>query len=100
MHLLDCGAWVEAARQKQIERFADRDVPFNAAIPAGRVLEFCDMTPMAKDLFKETIDKQSLSTRSMDRLAKSHGRSPTSPEPSKLSRRIFQKHVASSWVEC
>jgi magnesium chelatase family protein len=63
-------AWVEAARNRHLERFAGTDVPFNAAIPAGRVLEFCDMTPMAKDLFKETIDKQSLSTRSMDRLAK------------------------------
>ena len=52
------------------ERFAGTDVPFNAAIPAGRVLEYCDMTAPAKDLFKGTIDSESLSTRSMDRLAK------------------------------
>ena len=63
-------AWVEAARDRQIVRFTGTDVPFNAAIPAGRVLEFCDMTPGAKDCFKETVDTKSLSTRSMDRLAK------------------------------
>ena len=34
-------AWVEAARDRQISRFSGTDVPFNAAIPAGRVLEFC-----------------------------------------------------------
>ena len=63
-------AWVESARNRQIERFGGTEVPFNAAIPAGRVLEFCNLAPAAKDLFKDTIDKQSLSTRSMDRLAK------------------------------
>jgi magnesium chelatase family protein len=62
--------WVEAARDKQIARFRGTDIPYNAAIPAGRVLEFCDMTAEAKTRFKETVDTNSLSTRSMDRLAK------------------------------
>ena len=42
-------AWVEAARDKQIMRFSGTDVPYNAAIPAGRVLEFCEMSAEAKD---------------------------------------------------
>jgi magnesium chelatase family protein len=61
---------VERARDRQEERFAGKSIPYNAAIPGGRVLEFCDLTPDAKDAFKQLVDKNSLSTRSMDRLAK------------------------------
>ena len=51
-------------------RYAGTDILFNAAIPAGRVFEVAAMTPEAKEAFKQTVDRNSLSTRSMDRLAK------------------------------
>lgn len=61
---------VERARERQNQRFAGKNIPFNAAIPGGMVLEFCGLSPPALSAFKETIDKNTLSTRSMDRLAK------------------------------
>jgi magnesium chelatase family protein len=63
-------AAVERARQRQVERFAGTGIPFNAAIPGGRVFEYCGMTEEARGRFKATVDGNSLSTRSMDRLAK------------------------------
>jgi magnesium chelatase family protein len=63
-------AQVEAARQRQRVRYAGTDVPFNAAVPAGRTFEVAAMTHEAKEKFKDAVDRNSLSTRSMDRLAK------------------------------
>ena len=63
-------AKVEAARCVQQKRFAGTDIPHNAAIPAGQVRSFCNFSSAAFELYKEMIDKHSLSTRSMDRLAK------------------------------
>ncbi len=61
---------VEKARERQHQRFKDKGIPFNAAIPGGMVLDCCDLSPSALTAFKETIDNNTLSTRSMDRLAK------------------------------
>lgn len=61
---------VERARAMQFDRFADHDIPFNAAIPGGRVRDFCHLSEAGLSAFKQTIDSSSLSTRSMDRLAK------------------------------
>ncbi len=61
---------VERARDLQVARFAGTDVPHNAAIPPGRVFDYCDMTPQGREFFKQLVDQNSLSTRSMDRLAK------------------------------
>ena len=61
---------VEKARQRQHERFEGLSIPFNAAIPGGRVLEYCLFARPAIELYKQIIDKSSLSTRSMDRVAK------------------------------
>lgn len=61
---------IEAARQRQIARFTGMDVAFNAAIPGGRVRDFCDFSSAGFARFKAIIDENSLSTRSMDRLAK------------------------------
>ncbi len=61
---------VELARQRQQSRFAGRGVPFNAAIPGGSVIELCSFSPAGMDHYKNTIDANTLSTRSMDRLAK------------------------------
>jgi magnesium chelatase family protein len=61
---------IEKARDRQLQRFAGKGIPFNAAIPGGTVLDHCDMTPEAMSWFKSVIHDSALSTRSMDRLAK------------------------------
>jgi magnesium chelatase family protein len=61
---------VERARQKQAQRFAGTDIPFNAAIPGGQVRDLCRFSDTAFEYYKSLIDKNTLSTRSMDRLAK------------------------------
>jgi magnesium chelatase family protein len=63
-------ARVTKARSRQQERFAGTGIPFNAAIPGGQVMEYCDFSDSGLDEFKTTIDTHTLSTRSMDRLAK------------------------------
>src|SRR5262249_14334222 len=63
-------AKVEAARQKQLKRFAGKNIPFNAAIPGGKVREYCSFSPSGFDKYKEIVSSSNLSTRSMDRLAK------------------------------
>ena len=63
-------AVVEAARERQIKRFAGTDIPYNAAIPGGHVLEYCSFSPSALAVYRRIIDGNTLSTRSMDRLAK------------------------------
>jgi hypothetical protein len=45
------------------------NVPYNAAIPGGQVRKFCRFSAAELEEFKEIIDKNTLSTRSMDRLA-------------------------------
>jgi magnesium chelatase family protein len=63
-------AKVEAARDRQRQRFAGMDVPHNAAMPGGQVREYCRFSEPALDAYKHVIDTNVLSTRSMDRLAK------------------------------
>jgi magnesium chelatase family protein len=63
-------ARVQAARQRQQQRFAGTDIPFNAAIPAGRVQELCNFSTAGFEFYKETVAQHSLSMRSVDRLAK------------------------------
>ncbi len=61
---------VERARDRQIARFAGKGIPYNAAIPGGTVLDYCEFSSEAMSCFKKTIENNTLSTRSMDRLAK------------------------------
>jgi len=61
---------VQHARERQHERFQGTDIPFNAAIPGGHVRDFCNFAGDAFDHYKRVIEDSSLSTRSMDRLAK------------------------------
>ena len=63
-------AQVEAARQMQVERFKGADIAFNAAIPGGAVMDYCKLSDAAMEHYKSVIDANTLSTRSMDRLAK------------------------------
>jgi magnesium chelatase family protein len=61
---------VEAARDCQRKRFEGTGIPHNAAIPGGQVRNYCRFSQPALETYKEVVDKHSLSTRSMDRLAK------------------------------
>jgi magnesium chelatase family protein len=67
---------VQRARERQAQRFASTvgpeglGVPFNAAIPGGRVREFCNFSEAGLTRYKEVIAAGSLTTRSVDRLAK------------------------------
>ncbi len=63
-------ARVEAARDRQRQRYEGKNIPFNAAIPGGQTREFCRFSGAALDHYKSLIDTHTLSTRSMDRLAK------------------------------
>jgi magnesium chelatase family protein len=63
-------ARVEDARQRQLKRFEGTEIAFNAAIPGGAVMDYCRLSPAALEHYKATIDENTLSTRSMDRLAK------------------------------
>lgn len=63
-------AQVEAARQRQAKRFQGTEIAMNAAIPGGAVMDYCKLSPAALEHYKATIDANTLSTRSMDRLAK------------------------------
>lgn len=63
-------AAVESARERQLRRFTGTDIPFNAAIPGGQVQERCAFSAEGMAKFKEIVSGRTLSTRSMDRLAK------------------------------
>jgi len=63
-------ARIEAARERQHRRFDGQSIPHNAAIPGGRVREYCRFASAGLEAYKSLIDKHTLSTRSMDRLAK------------------------------
>jgi magnesium chelatase family protein len=63
-------AQVEAARTRQRQRFANSGIPYNAAIPGGHVFEYCLFSPTGLDHFRRVIETNTMSTRSMDRLAK------------------------------
>ena len=61
---------VEAARDLQIRRFKGSGIPYNAAIPGGSVFEMCKFSEPGLAHFKHLVNSNTLSTRSMDRLAK------------------------------
>ena len=61
---------VERARDRQHRRFEGRSIPCNAAIPGGSVRDACAFSQPGFEHFRATIDRSTLTTRSMDRLAK------------------------------
>jgi magnesium chelatase family protein len=63
-------ARVEAARGRQSKRFAGTGIPHNAAIPGGQVKQYCNFSETGFAKYKEVVSSNTLSTRSMDRLAK------------------------------
>ncbi|WP_460184928.1 YifB family Mg chelatase-like AAA ATPase [Thermopirellula anaerolimosa] len=58
------------ARKRQMERFAGLEIPFNAAIPAGRIRELCRFSSEGFEAYKRAVAESSISTRTTDRLAK------------------------------
>src|SRR5262249_54156690 len=63
-------ARVLAARKRQQKRFAGTQIPFNAAIPADRIQELCNFSVDGFAVYKATVAQHSLTTRTVDRLAK------------------------------
>lgn len=63
-------AKVERARQIQVDRFAGTGIPFNAAIPGGHVRDYCRFSDAGFAHYRTCIENNTLSTRSVDRLAK------------------------------
>jgi magnesium chelatase family protein len=63
-------AKVENARDRQRHRFGDKGISCNAAIPGGYVKDYCQFSQQGFDHYKQLIDHNSLTTRSVDRLAK------------------------------
>jgi magnesium chelatase family protein len=61
---------VEIARTRQDNRFTGTTIPYNAAIPGGMIKEYCCFSTGGFTRYREVIDGNTLSTRSMDRLAK------------------------------
>lgn len=61
---------VERAKRRQDERFKDKGIPYNAAIPGGYVKDFCNFSSDGFNHYKMIVDNNRLTTRSVDRLAK------------------------------
>jgi magnesium chelatase family protein len=61
---------VESARDRQNKRFVGTGIPFNAAIPGGHVRDYCGFSTSGYERYRQVIDSNRLTTRSMDRLAK------------------------------
>lgn len=61
---------VHLARARQEKRFSGRGIPFNAAIPGGYILDYCQFSDSGLDAYKEVLNSSHLTTRSSDRLAK------------------------------
>lgn len=61
---------VQAARDRQTRRFAGTSIPYNAAIPAGRIQDFCQFSSNGFERFKQIVEENRMSTRRTDRLAK------------------------------
>jgi magnesium chelatase family protein len=61
---------VRNARLRQDKRFEETGIPFNAAIPGGRIREFCRFGDDAFAFYRKSIEENTLSTRAMDRVAK------------------------------
>lgn len=61
---------VEQARFKQFVRFEGKGIPNNAAIPGGKVREMCAFGNSGMEMYKSIVSRNTLTTRSCDRLAK------------------------------
>ena len=65
-----CRTIVQKARNRQQARFEGTEIPFNAAIPGGSTGDYCNFSNDGFRHYKDVVGSHSISTRSMDRLAK------------------------------
>ncbi|MFN6150759.1 MAG: hypothetical protein ACK5BP_12400, partial [Planctomyces sp.] len=63
-------AQVERARDRQDQRYEGTQIPFNAAMPGGHIGDYCQFSAAGLETFRGVVASRTLSTRSMDRLAK------------------------------
>jgi magnesium chelatase family protein len=63
-------AAVELARERQRARYEGMGIPFNAAIPGGQMQECVIFSDDGLRAYKSLVEKNTLTTRSVDRLAK------------------------------
>ncbi|MFZ3171230.1 MAG: YifB family Mg chelatase-like AAA ATPase [Carboxydocellales bacterium] len=61
---------VEAARRRQQQRLADKEISCNAQMGVKEVREFCQLTREAAGLLKSAFDRLGLSARVLERLKK------------------------------
>jgi len=61
---------VRATREIQRLRFGETGIPYNAAIPGGQIMKWCEFQPSALDRYKSLITQGSYSMRATDRMAK------------------------------
>jgi len=61
---------VQKARDHQLKRFEGTSIPFNAAMPGGSVRDYCNFSEDGFEVYKQIVSENTMSTRSMDRLAK------------------------------
>lgn len=61
---------VNAARQLQLERYADTPIRANASLTAPLLQTFCQMDDAAKSMLRNVFDKLGLSARGYDRILK------------------------------
>lgn len=61
---------VNAARNRQLKRFAGTTVTCNAKMDSHMTRQFCKMTPAAEVLLKKSFEKFSLSARAYDKILK------------------------------
>ncbi|HEX4145888.1 MAG TPA: YifB family Mg chelatase-like AAA ATPase [Pirellulales bacterium] len=61
---------VQAARELQATRFQGTAIPHNAAIPGGQVRPYCNFSADGFARYKAVVDENTMTTRTMDRLAK------------------------------
>jgi len=63
-------ARVENARARQQKRFANKNIYFNAKMPASMIEEHCKMGSAAQDMLKMVFDSLSLSARAYHKILK------------------------------
>ena len=63
-------AKVEKSRERQRIRFAGTGISCNAAIPGGAIPDYCNFSQPGNQVFRDTIDRGNVSTRTVDRFAK------------------------------
>jgi len=61
---------VQKARDRQFRRFEGTSISCNATIPAGQTFDYCQFSPVAMEHFTDVVERNKVSTRSTNRLAK------------------------------